>query len=79
MVEKAARLDQQSTATFNEGTAARNNSDQYIRLTVTLAAVLLLMAISQRFKIFAVRIGLAILALLILIFPLYHLFQLPRL
>jgi len=78
MADKAAQLDKQATITFEDGTAARDNSDQYVRLTVTLAAVLLLMAISQRFKIHGVRIGLVILAVLILIFPLYHMLVLPR-
>jgi hypothetical protein len=45
---------------------------------VTLATVLLLTAISQRFKIHGVRVGLAAIAALLLCFPLYHLLTLPR-
>jgi hypothetical protein len=49
-----------------------------VRATVTLATVLLLIAISQRFKTRAVRVGLLVLALLVLCAPLYQIVTLPR-
>jgi hypothetical protein len=76
--EEAARLNQQATETFEQGNVARQHSDEYVRVTVTLATVLLLMAISQRFKVHAIRVGLAIVATLLLCFPLYRIFTLPR-
>ena len=76
--EKAAKLNEQATETFEQGNRARDRSDQYVRVTVMLATVLLLMAISQRFKTHAVRVGLAVLAALLLCFPLYRIFTLPR-
>ena len=45
---------------------------------MTLATVLLLMAISQRFKIRGVRLGLLAIAALLLCFPVYHILTLPR-
>ena len=76
--EKAAKLNDQATETFEQGNQARERSDQYVRVTVLLATVLLLTAISQRFKTHAVRVGLAVLAALVLCFPLYRIFTLPR-
>ena len=42
------------------------------------ATVLLLLAISQRFKIRNVRLGLIVIAVLLLCFPMYHILTLPR-
>jgi hypothetical protein len=76
--ENASHLDEKATAVFDEGTQARRYSDEYVRATVTLATVLLLIAISQSFKTSRVRIGLAIIAAIILCFPIYHILTLPR-
>jgi hypothetical protein len=78
MTDEAARLNQQASETFERGNVARQHSDEYVRVTVTLATVLLLMAISQRFKVHAIRVGLAIVATLLLCFPVYRIFTLPR-
>ncbi len=45
---------------------------------MVLATVLLLTAISQRFKTRTVRMGLAILAFLLLCIPVYRVIMLPR-
>jgi len=76
--EAAAKLNDQAAEVFEQGTRARQQSDQYVRVTVTLATVLLLIAISQRFKTRAVRIGLLATAMLLLCFPVYHIITLPR-
>ncbi len=76
--EEAAKLNDQATEAFAEGTKDRQLSDQYVRVTVTLATVLLLMAISQRFKTRGVRIGLLVIATILLCFPVYHVLRLPR-
>jgi len=68
---EVAKLNDQATEVFEQGTRARQYSDQYVRVTVTLATVLLLIAISQRFKTRAVRIGLLVTAMLLLCFPVY--------
>jgi hypothetical protein len=76
--EEAAKLNDQATEVFDRGTRSRQLSDQYVRVTVTLATVLLLMAISQRFKTRGVRLGLLAIATILLCFPVYHILTLPR-
>jgi hypothetical protein len=77
--EEAAKRTNEAAQAFEQGTAARATSDKYVRATVLLATVLLLTAISQRFHSHQVRMGLAIVAFLLLCIPLARLVQLPRL
>ena len=76
--EEAAKLNDQATEVFEQGTRDRQLSDQYVRVTVTLATVLLLMAISQRFKTRGVRLALLVVATLLLCIPVFHILTLPR-
>jgi hypothetical protein len=76
--ETAANLDNQASELFEQGNIARRHSDDYVRLTVMLATVILLTAISQRFKIRSVRVGLAVLVGLLLCSTIYHILTLPR-
>jgi len=76
--EKAAKLNEEATAAFEQGNQARERSDDYVRVTVMLATVLLLTAISQRFKTHFVRVGMAGIAALLLCIPLYRILTLPR-
>lgn len=76
--EEADRLTEQSSDTFEQGNEARHHADDYVRETVMLATVLLLTAISQRFKVRSVRIGLVLLAGLLLCLSIYHVVALPR-
>jgi hypothetical protein len=55
--EEAARLNAQASATFDQGTQARETADKYVRDTVLFATVLFVVALAQRFKTHAVRIG----------------------
>jgi hypothetical protein len=75
---EAAKLSDQATEVFAQGSRARQHSDEYVRVTVTLATVLLLIAISQRFKTHAVRLGLLGIAVLLLCYPVYQMLMLPR-
>jgi flagellar motor protein MotB len=75
--EAAAKLNDQATDVFEQGTRGRQVADQYVRATVTLATVLLLIAISQRFSIRAVRVGLLVTAMILLCFPVFHILSLP--
>jgi hypothetical protein len=77
--DQSARLNREATQVFEQGTQAREHADQYVRVTVTLATVLLLAAISQRFRTTQIRAGLILLAFLILLLPLWHVLTLPRL
>ena len=76
--EEAVKLNDQATEVFEQGARDRQISDKYVRATVTLATVLLLMAISQRFKTRGVRLGLLVIAALLLCLPVYHILMLPR-
>lgn len=76
--DEAVRLSNEATGSFEQGTAARQRADQYVRTTVTLATVLLLVAISQRFTIPGIRTALVVLALILLCFPVYNILMLPR-
>ncbi len=72
------RLDHEATDLFERGTKARETGDQYVRVTVTLATVLLLTAISQRFRAHKIRLALIALATLLLCLPLWRILMLPR-
>jgi hypothetical protein len=76
--QEAASLNDQATEAFEQGTKGRQFADQYVRATVTLATVLLLIAVSQRFKTRNVRVALLTIAMFLLCFPLYHILTLPR-
>jgi hypothetical protein len=78
LTEQAAKLNSQATEMFEQGDRARRHSDDYVRTTVTLAAVLLLIAISQRFTTRAARVGLGVAALLLLCLSLLRILTLPH-
>src|SRR3974390_1728723 len=56
--QAAVKRGEEATEAFEQGAAARGVSDKYVRATVVLATVLLLVAISQRFKTPAARMAL---------------------
>ncbi len=72
------RLDHEATELFEQGTSARETGDHYVRVTVTLATVLLLTAIGQRFRAHKIRLALIVLAALLLCLPLLRILTLPR-
>ncbi len=78
-LEQSAQRSDEATEFFERGASARRTSDGYVKVTVLLATVLLLTAISQRFRTESVRIGLAVLAALLVCFPLWRIIMLPRL
>jgi len=57
-LEQAARLNAQASGVFGQAADARATGDKYVRATVLLATVLFLLAVSQRFRHFRVRVGL---------------------
>jgi hypothetical protein len=77
--EQAQQLNEKASSTFDQGTESGATGDRYVRVTVLLATVLLLTAISQRFRITAVRTALLCTAFAVLAIPLWNLFTLPRL
>lgn len=77
-LEEAMNLSSEASAKLIQGTKARAIADDYVRNTVFLATVLVLMAISQRFEIKSVRNGLIVLSFGLLSFGIIRLFLLPR-
>lgn len=77
-MEEANKLFEEASAKFDEGTKARSIADDYILITVFLATVLVLTAISQRFEIKSIRTGLIILSFGLLSFGILTLFMLPQ-
>ena len=76
--EQAAALSRQAAEILEKGTRARQRADDYVRVTVMLATVLLLTALAQRFKIHSVRVGLAAISMLLLCAIGYRILTLPR-
>ncbi|SRR5581483_345475 len=79
LMDESVKLKKRSGEIFEEGNLAREHSDDYVRVTVILATVLLLTAVSQRFKIHRVRVGLVVFAMLLLSTTIYRIAILPRL
>ena len=75
--EQAATLGEDAAALFSQGSNARNTADRYIRITVFLATVLLLIAIGQRFHVKALRVGLSVMATVLLLIGLADILTLP--
>jgi hypothetical protein len=76
--EQFLALTKEAGAIADQGTKSGETGDQYVRITVLLATVLLITAIGQRFRFKSVRILFMILALLLLCLPLWQLLMLPR-
>src|SRR6266480_4309844 len=77
MAAKAAAYDAQSSHAFEEGTKARERGDNYLRNTVLLATVLFLTALSQKFKVPAVRASLLGVSAVLLAIALYFVVTYP--
>ena len=78
-IEHAAELNEQASVMFETGTDARETAGRYVRLTVLLATVLFLVAISQRFTYRAVRLAATSLAFRLMVLALIGVITLPRL
>lgn len=74
----AGRLEALSAQQFKIGVDARDRSDDYVRITVFLATVLFLTAISQRFGFAVPRIIVVVIAAVLLVFSVFGIFTLPR-
>jgi hypothetical protein len=68
---ESAKLSELATSYFNQGVETRENADSYVKVTVFLATVLLLTALSQRFKTFGPRIAVVGIAFVLLTISLY--------
>jgi hypothetical protein len=77
-MEQSAKVNEEASVLFDRGTRSRDRSDDYVRVTVYLATVLLLTAIGQRFHIHKVRVVLATVAIFLLCSALARILTLPR-
>ncbi|HYW26705.1 MAG TPA: hypothetical protein VE953_21210 [Terriglobales bacterium] len=75
---RAASLDASASSAFDSASTARDHGDEYVRVTVFLAAVLFLVAVSQRFRIVGIRLSVLAVALVFLAYSVYTLALLPR-
>jgi hypothetical protein len=76
--EQFLGLNKQAAEVADQGTKSGETGDQYVRITVLLATVLLITAIGQRFHFKIIRVVFMILACLLLCLPLLQLLMLPR-
>jgi hypothetical protein len=76
--EQFLGLNKEAASMAERGTKSGETGDQYVRITVLLATVLLITAIGQRFHFKTVRVVFMILACLLLCLPLWQLLLLPR-
>ena len=76
---QANRFDQAATAKFDQGNHDGEISDNYIRITVFLAAVLFLVGIGSTFKIHAIRYALVTFGLALLVLAVVLILQQPGL
>jgi hypothetical protein len=78
-LEHADELNKKATDAFAEGIEARNTANSYVRVTLVLATVLFLVAIAQRFKLRKVRVGLLLVAAVLMLYALASVATYPRL
>jgi hypothetical protein len=74
----AGRYNTAAAATFDQGTAARDNAENYLRDTVLFATVLFVVAIAQKFKVRAVRVTTTAVALGLAAYTTAAVLTLPR-
>ena len=63
---------------YENAVTMRENGDQYVRITVFLATVLLLTALSQRFDILGPRVAVVAVAFVLLVLSAYWILTFPR-
>lgn len=71
-------LSEKATRYFEQGVATRETGDQFVRITVFLATVLLLTALSQRFKVMGPRVAVIGIAAVLLVYSVYLILTLPQ-
>jgi hypothetical protein len=76
--QASTQLNAEANRYFDNGVTMRSNSEEYVRVTVFLAVVLLLTAIGQRLQRLWPRAALVTVAFILLGSSAYHLLALPR-
>ena len=78
LAAQATALGNQATQAYTAAANARENADEYVRLTVILAAALFLVAIGQRFRLKGVRVAVISIAGMLLLYCAILLVIYPR-
>jgi len=76
--QESSNLAQEAQTYYQKAVCTRETGDEYVRVTVFLATVLLLTALSQRFEILAARIAVVTVACVLLITSTYWILTYPR-
>jgi hypothetical protein len=71
-------LNAQASRYFDAGKEARETANKYVRLTVLFASVLFFVAVAQRFRLRGVRIGANAIALVLLAYAVYGVWDRSR-
>jgi hypothetical protein len=75
---ESANLAERANSYFAKGVSTRGTGDEYVKVTVFLATVLLLTAISQRFTRLGPRTAVLVVAFILLSVSAFWIFTLPR-
>jgi len=76
--QESAKLAGEANEYFDKAVSTREIGDEYVKVTVFLATVLLLTAISQRFEVFGPRVAVITVAFVLLAFSTFWILTLPR-
>lgn len=76
--QESTNLAREARAYYQEAVSTRETGDNYVRVTVFLATVLLLTALSQRFEILGPRVAVVAVACVLLIISIYWVLTYPR-
>jgi hypothetical protein len=78
-IKRSGQINDQASATFDDGTHARETGDKYVRDAVVFASVLFLVALAQRQRAHAARLAANGIALALLVVVMISVVSLPRL
>jgi len=76
--QQSVTLAEDAKGYFEKGVNTREIGDRYVKITVLLATVLLLTALSQRFEIFGPRVAVVTIAFILLVISAYSILTFPR-
>ena len=76
--QESARLAEEAKRYYEKGVSTRDIGDKYVKVTVFLATVLLLTALSQRFEILGPRVAVVAVAFVLLVMSTYWILTFPR-
>jgi hypothetical protein len=76
--QESAKLEEKAKDEFEKAVSMRETGDKYVRVTVFLATVLFLTALSQRFAMFGPRVAVVAIAFVLLVISSYSILTLAR-